>query len=245
MVILFIAAALTVSMLSLLDFYHLLPERTYRAEDFGIETIRSPYDHDGDGVDDWTDLMLGARAYVETKPVYKSAYYIGGYPPEGEGVCTDVIWKAFEAAGYDLKAMVDQDIREHGALYFGGGGEPDPHIDFRRVKNLKLFLERYALSLATDPDQIKEWQPGDIVVYGISHIAVVSDKRDRNGYPYIIHHGGRPNREEAALMLHAISGHYRIDGSKMEPLLNCRTMLNGQRYKIYIIAFQQEKMNLK
>ena len=47
---------------------------------------------------------------VDRSPVYKSAYYVGGYPPATEGVCTDVVWRAFKEAGYDLKKMIDADI---------------------------------------------------------------------------------------------------------------------------------------
>ena len=69
--------------------------------------MHSPIDRNGNGLDDLTDLVRGARAYIRTQPEYVDSYYAGGYPPEGEGVCTDVIWRAFQAAGYDLKAMLD------------------------------------------------------------------------------------------------------------------------------------------
>ena len=38
-------------------------------------------------------------------------YYSGGYPPDSEGVCTDVIWRALKNAGYSLKDMVDADMQ--------------------------------------------------------------------------------------------------------------------------------------
>ena len=34
-------------------------------------------------------------------------------PPDTEGVCTDVIWRAFKNAGYSLKDMVDEDIKNN------------------------------------------------------------------------------------------------------------------------------------
>ena len=71
----------------------------YTAEDFGIETVKADMDFNGNGIDDYTDMVTGARNYVETKPVYKGDYVAGGYPPKGEGVCTDVIWMAFMEAG--------------------------------------------------------------------------------------------------------------------------------------------------
>lgn len=71
-----------------------LEEKFYTAEDFGIETIKSNTDFDNDGIDDYTDILQGARIEAENKPNYRSAYYSGGYPPDDEGVCTDVIWRA-------------------------------------------------------------------------------------------------------------------------------------------------------
>ena len=77
-----------------------------------IEKIVIRSDRDGDGIFDLDDIVQGARFDVANKSNYKDAYYSGGYPPEDEGVCTDVIWRAFKNAGYDLKSMMDQDIGE-------------------------------------------------------------------------------------------------------------------------------------
>ena len=67
-----------------------------KGEDFGIETYRSPLDKNGNGIDDQTDILQGAKTYLDThKPQYNaSSYFAGGYPeigPDGvwEGVCTD------------------------------------------------------------------------------------------------------------------------------------------------------------
>lgn len=72
------------------------PQRSYTARQLGLTDLQSPNDADGDGVDDWTDVVLGARAYIATDPHYQSKYYAGGYPDDGLGVCTDVIWQAFQ-----------------------------------------------------------------------------------------------------------------------------------------------------
>ncbi|MBP1744708.1 MAG: hypothetical protein H6Q58_1686 [Firmicutes bacterium] len=185
-------------------------KKYYLAEDFGIATVKSSKDQNKNGVDDYTDILLGARADAENRPVYRSAYYQGGYPPEVEGVCTDVVWRAFRNAGYNLKDMVDADIAENTASYPRVNGSPDPNIDFRRVPNLKVFFERNAVSLTLDTSKIEEWQPGDIVTYGESHIAIVSDRRNKDGKPYIIHNLGQYNREEDALTSKVISGHFRF-----------------------------------
>lgn len=65
--------------------------RSYTAAELGITELKSSTDYDGDGLDDYTDIMLGARAYIDTEPKYKSVYYEGGYPTDDYGVCTDVI----------------------------------------------------------------------------------------------------------------------------------------------------------
>ena len=179
----------------------------------GIRTVHSGIDFDHDLIDDDTDMMLGARAYILTKPVYDDSYVKGGYPERGRGVCTDVIWKAFRAAGYDFKAMVDEDIAKNPSAYPLPGGVPDQNIDFRRVVNLEVFFKRHALSLTTDAGQIDQWQPGDIVIYH-GHVAMISDRRNAEGVPFIIHHTGRGAFEEDALTYQKIIGHYRWVGEK-------------------------------
>ena len=182
----------------------------YSAADFGITTVKSGNDKNSNGTDDYTDILLGARADAKNRPVYRNAYYKGGYPPDGEGVCTDVVWRAFKNAGYNLKDMVDTDIADNISAYSRVDGSPDPNIDFRRVPNLKVFFERNAVSLTLDTSKIEEWQPGDIVTYGETHIAIVSDRRNKDGRPYIIHNLGQYNREEDALTSKVISGHFRF-----------------------------------
>lgn len=189
--------------------------RVRYARDFGFNDVKSPNDADGDGIDDYTDMLLGALEYIATKPEYESAYYAGGYPNDGKGVCTDVIWRAFAAAGYSLKDMVDKDIAEHPDLYMLEGERPDPNIDFRRVRNLNVFFDRYAEKLTAVMYSPSDWMPGDIVIFD-GHIAICSDKRNSSGIPYIIHHG---NAEQGAVEANdigklPIKAHYRFTGLK-------------------------------
>lgn len=46
-----------------------IPQRWYTADELGIPQLQSPLDADGDGVDDWTDMVLGARAYIATHTI--------------------------------------------------------------------------------------------------------------------------------------------------------------------------------
>lgn len=191
--------------------------RPYTMEDLDIERKKSSVDFNENGIDDYADFLLGARKDAENFPKYDGSYVQGGYPDEDTGVCTDVIWRAFREAGYDLKAMVDADIAKNPAEY--DIETSDPNIDFRRVKNLQRFLEKYATKLSNDwQENPGEWQPGDIMVSNNGgHIGVVSDRRGKNGRPYIIHNAGQPKREEDYLKRGKVTGHYRFDASKVEP----------------------------
>ncbi|MCY6959854.1 DUF1287 domain-containing protein [Clostridium brassicae] len=201
----------------ILSYLSLLPQRIYKAEDFGIETIHSKKDCNKNGIDDYTDILLGARRDAEKKPKYKSQYYAGGYPPDNEGVCSDVVWRAFKNAGYSLKDMVDEDIKNNLSKYPRVNGKPDNNIDFRRVPNLKVFFDRNAKSCTLSPYKIEEWQPGDIVIFGknYTHIGIISDKRNAHGIPFLIHNSAQPVREENVLIrwykLKGITGHYRFE----------------------------------
>lgn len=201
-----------IALLTLFILYK-MPKKVYYAEDFGIETLKSSIDYDNDGIDDYTDIMLGARIEAENNPDYKSAYYAGGYPPDNEGVCTDVVWRAFKNAGYYLKDLIDEDIKNNVNEYPRVQGKPDSNIDFRRVPNLITFFTRNATSLTTNLNQIDQWQPGDIVTFGNSHVGIISDKRNSKGIPYLLHNGGQPNKEEDILEVYniynKISGHFR------------------------------------
>ena len=210
---------LLTAVLLVLSHWNLLPTKSYTAEDFDIETAVSPVDFNGNGVDDYRDLLLGARQDAENHPVYDGRYYNEAYPPDDIGVCTDVVWRAFRNAGYCLRDMVDLDIALRPEAY-PHITHRDDHIDFRRVRNLRIFFETYAICLTTDPSQIDQWQPGDIVVFGDNqHIGIVSDRRTRDGTVYIIHNGEQPNREEDYLSRTnlEILGHYRFDASLVEP----------------------------
>ena len=185
--------------------------RVHAAEDFGFCDLVSPCDADSDGIDDFSDMVAGAREYIATDPVYRSAYFAGGYPDDGSGVCTDVIWHAFMSAGYVLKDMVDADIASDPGAY---PDHSDSNIDFRRVRNLRVFFERNAQSLTVSTKDPSQWMPGDIAVFD-GHIAICSDKRNAKGIPYLIHHGndivGAVEHDDMSLFKPV--GHYRFYGN--------------------------------
>lgn len=196
-----------------------VPEKLPFIHVVSIPEIHCPLDKDGDGVDDLKDITAGGKEEVKRKPRYRSAYYQGGFPPETEGVCTDVVWRAFQDAGYNLKAMVDKDIRDNPARYPRVGGKPDPNIDFRRVSNLIVFFRRHGSELTKeiipgDKENLYLWQAGDIVTFDFphEHIAIVSDKRRPDGVPYLLHNSG-PAASESDVLLSwpsEITGHFRF-----------------------------------
>lgn len=215
-----ILTALACVAVYVLGYYNLLPSREYCADDFNIATLQSTTDYNGNGVDDYTDIMLGARLDAENQPAYNGGYYKGGYPPNNIGVCSDVVWRAFKNAGYCLRDMIAADVaaRPGAYLYITS---PNADMDFRSVRNLRAFFEEYAVALTLNPDEIDQWQPGDIVIFGIDeHIGIVSDKRNSVGRTYILHNYGQPNREEDYFRRNTdIAAHYRFDASVMDSAL--------------------------
>ncbi|MGC7882192.1 DUF1287 domain-containing protein [Desulforudis sp. 1031] len=190
-----------------------------------VPRIVADIDTDGDGVLDADDIVAGARPEADRKTRYSAAYYPGGYPPDGEGACTDVVWRAMRAAGHDLKALVDADIADDPEDYPRVAGNPDPDIDFRRVPNLVVFFSKYGESLTCDvrpgdAENLAAWQGGDIVVFGrpLEHIGIVSDRRRRDGVPLLIHNAG-PHATEADVLTSwptRITHHFRYPPARTQ-----------------------------
>ncbi len=196
--------------LSLLYLLNYLPHKKYTNEDFNIEKYISSIDKDADGIDDQTDILNNVRDYIKTKPKYKSKYYSTGYPSDNYGVCTDVVNFGLKNAGYNMMELVNEDINEHKDLY--KIDIIDKNIDFRRVINLKIYFDNNAISLTKNIYDIDAWQGGDIIIFK-HHIGIISDKRNKKGIPFVIHHANKfqRNYEEDILEYHNdIIGHYRI-----------------------------------
>lgn len=194
----------------ILYIYNYIPHKKYSNKDFNIKTYTSKVDKDNDGVDDQTDILNNVKAYIKKHPKYKSKYYATGYPNDEYGVCTDVVAFGLKGAGYDLMKLVNEDIKNNKDLY--DIDTIDKNIDFRRVKNLKIYFEHTAISLTTNPKKIEEWQAGDIVIFQ-KHIGIVSDKRNKRGVTFVIHHANPYQRyyeEDILEYRNDIVGHYRV-----------------------------------
>lgn len=205
-----ILIAISIVMIYILYILNYIPHTKYSNEDFDIKKYISKIDKDNDSIDDQTDILNNARDYIATNPKYKSKYYPNGYPNDNYGVCTDVVAFSLKNAGYDLMQLVNDDIKNNRDKY--DIEVIDKNIDFRRVNNLKIYFDNNAISLTTDIYKIDNWQGGDIVIFK-KHIGVVSDKRNKKGIPFIIHHISPYQRyyEEDILESRSdIIGHYRI-----------------------------------
>ena len=190
--------------------FNYIPHKKYTNEDFNIKTYISKTDKDNDGIDDQTDILNNVRNYIKTNPKYKSKYYATGYPNDEYGVCTDVVAFGLKGAGYDLMNLVNEHIKSNRNLY--DIDVIDKNIDFRRVQNLKVYLDNNTIVLTKDINKIKEWQGGDIVVFK-NHIGIVSDKKNKKGISFIIHHANPYQRyyeEDILEYRNDIIGHYRI-----------------------------------
>ena len=201
---------LIIIVLCVLYRFNYIPHKKYTNEDFNIKTYISKTDKDNDGIDDQTDILNHARDYIKTNPKYKSKYYATGYPNDKYGVCTDVVAFALQGAGYDLMNLVNEHIKSNRNLY--DIDVIDKNIDFRRVQNLKVYLDNNAIVLTNNINKIKEWQGGDIVVFK-NHIGIVSDKKNKKCISFIIHHANPYQRyyeEDILEYRNDIIGHYRM-----------------------------------
>lgn len=209
-VLLGVILLLIIIVVAFLYTFNIIPHKKYNNSDFDIDTYQSTIDKDSDGTNDQTDILNNAKEYIKTKPKYKSKYYSKGYSDDEYGVCTDVVGFALKEAGYDLMTLVNDDIinnKDEYNIY-----KPDKNIDFRRVRNLRVYFERHAIKLTNDINNISAWQGGDIVIFK-KHIGIVSDVRNKKGIPFIIHHASiyqRSYEEDILEYYGKVVGHYRI-----------------------------------
>ena len=171
--------------------------------------------------DDVARVLGAAHAQIGVTRYYDGSYvrlaYPGGDVPADRGVCTDVVIRAFRAAGLDLQQAVHEDMRGHFGAYprLWGLSRPDRNIDHRRVPNLETWARRagHALPVGTDP---ATYRPGDLVSWrlpnGLPHIGLVSDRRapDGSGRPLVVHNIGAGTRVEDVLFAWPPVGHFRV-----------------------------------
>ena len=164
--------------------------------------------------------LESAHQQLQTTPGYSQDYFVIPYPggdvPAGTGACTDVVIRAFRAAGVDLQKEVHEDMATNFDSYPKKWGltRTDTNIDHRRVPNLQTFFSRKGKSLPVT-HIAKDYQPGDVVTWdldgrGMTHIGLVSNIWDENSGHYLIIHniGGGVSAEER-IFAWKVTGHYR------------------------------------
>jgi len=154
---------------------------------------------------------------VRFVPAYRRIAYPMGEVPAGEGVCADVVVRAYRALGIDLQKLVHEDMKRHFALYpktWRMHG-PDSNIDHRRVLNLRVFFARHGKSLKITSNPA-DYKPGDLVTWNLDprgstpHIGIVMPRRSADGRrPLMMNNLGQGQIYEDILFAFKITGHYR------------------------------------
>jgi uncharacterized protein len=163
-------------------------------------------------------LSDSAIKLTKQKVVYNPSYFVIDYPngdiPDGNGVCTDVIIRAYRKLGIDLQKEVHEDMAANFTKYptTWGLSKPDKNIDHRRVPNLMVFFSRHG-EIKTISNIPKDYLPGDIVCWdlggGITHIGIVINEKSVDGKrPLIVHNIGEGQVIADCLFDFKIIGHY-------------------------------------
>jgi len=158
------------------------------------------------------------RQQVVYDPSYFKISYPNGDVPEGKGVCTDVVIRAYRQVGIDLQERVHKDMKANFSLYpkVWNLKQPDTNIDHRRVPNLMVFFARFG-QVKPITNEGTAYQPGDIVCWNlggaITHIGLVSKNESADNKRYlIVHNIGAGQVEEDVLFSYKIVGHYTYIG---------------------------------
>lgn len=172
-------------------------------------------------------FVKAARKQIGKTLFYDPSYHVINYPngdvSTDRGVCTDVIIRALRVAyNYDLQKFVHDDMQNNFIKYpqIWGLNQPDKNIDHRRVPNLQTFFKRRGWSLPLSY-HLSEFKTGDIVTCivppNLPHIMIVSDWRNKDNIPFVIHNIGNGTQEEDRLSEFELTGHYRI--KEIEPVI--------------------------
>ena len=163
-------------------------------------------------------LVAAAKKQIGVTVNYDGRYQKIAYPngdvPRSQGVCTDVLIRAYRELGVDLQVLVHQDMLRAWAAYphLWQLKSPDSNIDHRRVPNLAAFFSRHGESLPIRKTP-QDFLPGDIVTWrlasGLPHIGIVANQFGPSGRPLVIHNIGQGTQLEDRLFEYVITGHYR------------------------------------
>ena len=198
-----------------------------------VKKLSQSSDENKNGNIDAVDILRGAKKQLEIKAKNifiegstESNYYKEGDPPEEWALNTDIIARSFKEAGFDLRILINTDIKNNISKYplkaIWNQSVPDINIDYRRIQNMEVFFKRNAdsLNIRIDPaneENLNTWVPGDVVLFDMDedgytdNIGIISDLTARNGIPKVIYNYIDPGYTTQANILSSkiITGHYR------------------------------------
>ena len=186
-ILIFIIIIFCIMVLILLNKMVLVKEY-YKASDFNIKTVYSKVDYNKNGIDDYSDFLLGAKKIKGKNSSYE-----------------ELMIKVFQYAGYNLDKMVDN--------YFKDSKDLKYKMD--RISLYKSFINDNATKISINFKKKEEFQPGDFIFLS-EGIGLLSDKRDKNGLNYIIVIENGKVVEKEGLKELDVSGHYRFDSSLID-----------------------------
>ena len=186
-ILIFIIIIFCIMVLILLNKMVLVKEY-YKASDFNIKTVYSKVDYNKNGIDDYSDFLLGAKKIKGKNSSYE-----------------ELMIKVFQYAGYNLDKMVDN--------YFKDSKDLENKMD--RISLYKSFINDNATKISINFKKKEEFQPGDFIFLS-EGIGLLSDKRDKNGLNYIIVIENGKVVEKEGLKELDVSGHYRFDSSLID-----------------------------
>ena len=186
-ILIFIIIIFCIMVLILLNKMVLVKEY-YKASDFNIKTVYSKVDYNKNGIDDYSDFLLGAKKIKGKNSSYE-----------------ELMIKVFQYAGYNLDKMVDN--------YFKDSKDLENKMD--RISLYKSFINDNATKISINFKKKEDFQPGDFIFLS-EGIGLLSDKRDKNGLNYIIVIENGKVVEKEGLKELDVSGHYRFDSSLID-----------------------------
>lgn len=165
-------------------------------------------------------LADAAITLTKDKVVYNGAYVSIPYPngdvPKTQGVCTDVIIRAYRKLGIDLQKEVHIDMKSNFSTYpkIWGLKKTDTNIDHRRVPNLETFFTRKGQKLSISKNA-SDYKTGEMVTWMIGgkmpHIGIVTHLKSLDGKrPLIVHNVGGGQVLEDCLFNYEIVGHFKF-----------------------------------
>jgi len=170
-------------------------------------------------------LSDAAIELTKQKVNYDPSYFVIDYPngdiPITKGICTDVIIRAYRKVGIDLQKEVHEDMKANIRRYtkFWKRKKPDTNMDHRKVENLMVFFDRFAIK-GPLTENVHDYIPGDIVCWdlgkGVKHIGIVVNVKIPNTDRYmVVHNIGSGQVLADCLFAFKIIGHYQYEKKSM------------------------------